>query len=188
MLLQILVSFSQLSSRYSSLFRNRKQSNVKNKDVKGKESVTSLYDATICSESFEEAIRHLDRNSLDEMRSIDVRSVISLPGNSRSAVHQLPSLQSSKKVSYISSNSFENNKNGWIESPLATLDFGGKNRLTLTDNFVGLLSRSLRENRFQYNIQVRGFKTERSIHADLKRNPNLINRLRKFLGQYVNVY
>ncbi|KOB68502.1 ATP-dependent zinc metalloprotease YME1-like protein, partial [Operophtera brumata] len=31
---------------------------------------------------------------------------------------------------------------------------------------------------FKYNIQVRGFKTERSIHADLKRNPNIMNRLR----------
>lgn len=147
-----------------------------------------MYDATICSESLEEAIRRFDRNHLDEMRNIDVRSVIALPGTCRSGMPQLPSLQSSKKVSHISSNSFENNKNGWTESPSGTLHFGGKNTLRLTDNFVGLLSRSLRENKFQYSIQVRGFKTERSIHADLKRNPNLINRLRKFLGQYIKVY
>ncbi|XP_034838551.1 ATP-dependent zinc metalloprotease YME1L isoform X2 [Maniola hyperantus] len=176
---QILVSFSQLSSRYSSLFRHRKQSNARNKDVKGKEGSTAAYDATICLDSLEESLRHFDKNALAEMRNIDVRSVVTLAGSSRSAIRQLPTPKSAKKVSYISTDSFEKNKNGWLESPSVTVDFGGKNtRLSFTDNFVGLLTRSIQQNKFNYNIQVRGFKTERSIHADLKRNPNLINRLR----------
>ncbi|XP_052742800.1 ATP-dependent zinc metalloprotease YME1L isoform X2 [Bicyclus anynana] len=176
---QILVSFSQLSSRYSSLFRHRKQSHAKNKDVKGKEATAALSDATICPDSFEEAFHHFDKNALAEMRNIDVRAFVSLAGTSTSAIRQLPTLQSAKRVSYISSNSFEKNKNGWLDSPSITVNFAGKNsRLTLTDNFVGLLSRSIQENKFKYSIQVRGFKTERGIHADLKRNPNIINRLR----------
>ncbi|CAH2269149.1 ATP-dependent zinc metalloprotease YME1L isoform X2 [Pararge aegeria] len=176
---QILVSFSQLSSRYSSLFRHRKQSNAKNKDVKGKEGAAALYDASICPESFEEALHHLDKNAVAEMRNIDVRSVAALAATSRSALTQVPTLQSAKKVSYISSNSFEKNKNGWLDSPAITVDFGSRNpRVSFTDNFIGLLSKSIRDNTFKHSIQVRGFKTERGIHADLKRNPNLINRLR----------
>lgn len=185
MLFQILVSFSQLSSRYSSLFRQRKQSNAKNKDVKGKESAGVLSDATICSDSFDEALRHFDKNVLAEMCKIDVRSAVSIAGASKAGFRDLPNLKSARKVSHISQSSFEKNKNGWLQAPMVTVDFRGNNaKFTFTDNFVGSLFRSLHNNSFNYNIQVRGFKTERGIHADLKRNPNLINRLRKFFGQY----
>lgn len=176
---QILVSFSQLSSRYSSLFRQRKQSNAKNKDVKGKESAGVLTDATICSDSFDEALRHFDKNVLAEMCKIDVRSAVSIAGASKAGFRDVPNLKSARKVSHISQSSFEKNKNGWLQAPMVTVDFRGNNaKFTFSDNFVGSLFRSLHNNSFNYNIQVRGFKTERGIHADLKRNPNLINRLR----------
>ncbi|CAH0717037.1 unnamed protein product, partial [Brenthis ino] len=175
---QILISFSQLSSRYSSLFRQRKQNNAKSNDLKGKESSAVIYDATICPESFEEAVRHFDKNVIAEMCKIDVRSVTSLAGTSKAILQDIPNLNSVKKVSHISSNSFELNKNGW-STPTVTVDLRGKHtKFSFTDNFIGLLSKSIQENSFKYNVQVRGFKTERGIHADLKRNPNLINRLR----------
>lgn len=70
-----------------------------------------------------------------------------------------------------------------MSTPTVTVDLRRRDtRFSFTDNFVGLLARSIHENSFRYNVQVRGFKTERSVHADLKRNPNLINRLRKFFG------
>lgn len=188
LLLQILISFSQLSSRYSSLFRQRKQNNVKNKNLKGKESSVFLYDATICPESLDEAVRHLDKNAVAEMCKIDVRSIASLAGTSKAVLRDIHNLNSVRKISHISSNSFEQNKNGW-STPTVTVDLRNKHpKLSFTDNFIGLLSKSIQENSFKYNIQVRGFKTERGIHADLKRNPNLINRLRKFFGQYSYVY
>lgn len=175
---QILISFSQLSSRYSSLFRQRKHNNVRNKSVKGKESSVFAYDATICPESLEEAILHIDKNAVDEMSKIDVRSMASLARSSKAVLKDMPTLKSVRKISHISSNSFEKNKNGW-SAPTVTVDLRGKyTKLSFTDNFIGLLTKSIQENSFKYNVQVRGFKTERGIHADLKRNPNLINRLR----------
>ncbi|XP_050359031.1 ATP-dependent zinc metalloprotease YME1L isoform X1 [Nymphalis io] len=180
---QILVSFSQLSSRYSGLFRQRKQSHVKNKDVKGKESAAVLCDATVCSDSFEEAVRHFDKNVLAEMCKIDVRSAVSIAGAAKASVRDIPNLKSVRKISHISETSFDKNKNGWLPTPTVTVDLRGKKtKFSFTDNFVGTLFRNLHNDSFKYNIQVRGFKTERGIHADLKRNPNLINRLRKFFG------
>ncbi|OWR53429.1 hypothetical protein KGM_214561 [Danaus plexippus plexippus] len=176
---QILISFSQLSSRYSNAFRNRRSSNVKNKDLIRKEATTAPYNASICPESFDEALRHFDKNVLTEMRNIDLRYVTSLAGSSSNIMRNVAGLASSKKVSFVSTDSFEKNKNGWVATPTITVDLRHKNtKLSLTDNFVGLLSKSIRDNCFNYNVQVRGFKTERGIHADLKRNPNLFNRLR----------
>lgn len=172
---QILVSFSQLSSRYSSLFKQRKHSS-KHKNVNGKES--SICDVNYCKESFEEALRNFDQHALAEMRKVDVRSLMGL---ARKPILDL----SSRKISYISSDSFEKNKNGWsdLSTPTVTVDLRRRDtRFSFTDNFVGLLARSIHENSFRYNVQVRGFKTERSVHADLKRNPNLINRLRLNVG------
>lgn len=156
--------------------------------MKGKERSVFVYDATICPESLEEAVRHIDKNAVDEMCKIDVRSMASLAGSSKAVLKDIPNLKSVRKISHISSNSFEKNKNGW-SAPTVTVDLRGKHtKLSFTDNFIGLLTKSIQENSFKYNVQVRGFKTERGIHADLKRNPNLINRLRKFFGQYSCVY
>ncbi|CAG9573608.1 unnamed protein product [Danaus chrysippus] len=184
---QILISFSQLSSRYSNAFRNRRSNNVKNKDLIRKEGTTAPYNASICPESFDEALRHFDKNVLTEMRNIDLRYVTSIAGSSRNILRNIAGVASSKKVSFVSTDSFEKNKNGWVTTPTITVDLRHKNtKLSLTDNFVGLLTKSIRDNCFNYNVQVRGFKTERGIHADLKRNPNIFNRLRKSFGLHVS--
>lgn len=181
MSLQILVSFSQLSSRYASAFKLLKYTSCKSKHVKGKQATASLCDANLCSDSFDEALRNFDKDVLAEMRKFDVAST------SRRALTS-QSLLSSRKVSYVSTDSFVKNKNGWTEAatPTITIDLRGpRTRFSFTDNFAGLLAKSIQDSSFKYNVHVRGFKTERSVHADLKRNPNLVNRLRKFLGQYV---
>ncbi|CAD0206711.1 unnamed protein product [Chrysodeixis includens] len=171
---QILVSFSQLSSRYSSVFRHRKHNNGKNKNVRGKEGLFATYDATLCQESLEESLRNFDKNVLSEMRTIDLRTLAT-----RACRPASRDLASVRKVSHISADSFEKNKNGWSELPTVTVDVGAKNtRFSFTDNFVGLLVKSMHDSQFKYAVQVRGFKTERGIHADMKRNPNIINRLR----------
>ncbi|XP_045529219.1 ATP-dependent zinc metalloprotease YME1L isoform X3 [Pieris brassicae] len=166
---QILISFSQLSSRYSGLFRHRKQNNCKTKDVKQ----TATYDATICHESFQEALKSFDKNALRDLRSFDARSLGPLTKSL-----SIGKISSCKKVSHVSGFTFDQNKNGWATlAPTVTVDLRGR-KFSVSDNFVGLLSRSILDTTFKYNIQVRGFKTERSVHADLKRNPNLLNRLR----------
>ncbi|XP_047513453.1 ATP-dependent zinc metalloprotease YME1L isoform X1 [Pieris napi] len=171
---QILISFSQLSSRYSGLFRHRKQNNCKSKDVK---QTATYYDATICHESFQEALKNFDKNALRDLRSYDARSSGPLTKSL-----SIGKISSSKKVSHVSGFTFDQNKNGWAAlTPTVTVDLSGR-KFSVSDNFVGLLSRSILDTTFKYNIQVRGFKTERNVHADLKRNPNLLNRLRKSLG------
>ncbi|CAG5005622.1 unnamed protein product [Parnassius apollo] len=184
---QVLISFSQLSSRYSCIFKQKKHNNSKNKHVKSTEATTGFYNATLCPESFNETLNNIDKNVLIEMRNIDLRSLRTIAGPCKSPLNNLSSV---KKISYMSGDSFEKNKNGWIDmssTPTVTVDLRNKHpRFNFTDNFVGLLASGLRHNTFKYNIQVRGFKTERSVHADLKRNPNLINRLRKLFGLNVS--
>ncbi|KAJ8707282.1 hypothetical protein PYW08_011416 [Mythimna loreyi] len=171
---QILVSFSQLSTRYSSVFRLRKHNSGKKKNVRAQESSAAVYDAIVCQESLEEAIKNFDKNVFGEMKSIQLRTLAT-----KHCGPSLRDLASVRKVSYISSDSFETNKNGWAKLPTVTVDFTGRNtRFSLTDNFAGRLLSSPEHSTFKYAVQVRGFKTERGIHADLKRNPNLINRLR----------
>ncbi|CAB3223074.1 unnamed protein product [Arctia plantaginis] len=173
---QVLVSFSQLSARYSKYFRHSKQRSVKNKNVKGKEASCTVYDATICPESLQQTIKNFDKNVISEMKSIELRG-LSIPAR---RLPRLRELCSSRKVSHVSAATFDENKNGWTPAPTVAVDLTPRStKISCSNNFVGLLAQSIcSNNSFKYSIQVRGFKTERSIHADLKRNPNLINRLR----------
>ncbi|XP_045538301.1 ATP-dependent zinc metalloprotease YME1L isoform X2 [Papilio machaon] len=179
---QILISFSQLSSRYSCIFKQKKHNNSRNKHVKSTEASPGLYKATLCPESLEEAVKNFDKNVLKDMGNVNLRSLRTVSTPCKNSVKSFVQLSSAKKVSHISGESFDKNKNGWTSVPhvpTLTVDFRGKSpRLTFTDNFVGLLANGLHDDVFKYKIQVRNFKTDRSIHADLKRNPNLINRLR----------
>ncbi|VVC97324.1 unnamed protein product [Leptidea sinapis] len=176
---QIFVSFSQLSSRYPGLFRHRKQNNSRNKDANIKNSAITTNDAIICKESFEEAFKNFDKNVLFDMQNVEARSVASFPRTPKPNF-VLPG--SSKRVSYISGRSFDENKNGFAQVsllPSVTVElYGRKTKFSVSENFVGLLNKGLHDKTFKYHIQVRGFKTERTIVGDKKRNPNLINRLR----------
>lgn len=40
----------------------------------------------------------------------------------------------------------------------------------------------LRENHCAFNVQLRGFKTDRSVQAELQRNPTILTRLKNALG------
>lgn len=139
-------------------------------------------DAAVCSTSQLEALRNFDTNVLAEMRKVDIKR-LSPSISPRSGL-------STKKVSHVSTGSFLLNKNGlnWKQKvhPTVTVDFRCKTpRFHINDNFIGALSRGILANNFSYDVQVRGFNTERSVRADLKRNPNIVNRLRKFMGQYI---
>ncbi|KAI5643737.1 peptidase family m41 domain-containing protein [Phthorimaea operculella] len=174
---QILVSFSQLSSRYTNAFKLRKQGLGKNKDVKAKESCTSVCDVTFCPESVEEVLRNFDKDELAALSKIDVRSLSTTVGLKKEPLRSLTDLTSSRKVSYISSDSFESNKNGWTTAPSLSVDFRSRTA-RFPELFISALARSHMAQPFAFDIQVRGFKTERSVHADLKRNPTLAKRLR----------
>lgn len=89
-----------------------------------KESAAALYDATVCTDSLEETLKNFDKDVLNEMRRIDLRSLASFNGARR----PLKELLSSRKVSYVSAESFEQNKNGWTHlpaTPTVTVDLRG---------------------------------------------------------------
>lgn len=125
MSLQILVSFSQLSSRYASLFKHSKQSGSKKDNVRIKESSSAALDSAICRESLDECFLNFDKDVLAEMRNIDLKRIVALKAGSRRPLQGLGGLTSAKKVSYISSESFEKNKNGWDGSTVI-VDVGKK--------------------------------------------------------------
>ncbi|CAH2056616.1 unnamed protein product, partial [Iphiclides podalirius] len=123
---QIFISFSQLSSRYSCIFKQKKHSNSKNKNVKATEASAGSNNVSLCPESLNETLNNFDKNVLVEMRNTNLRSLRGFAAPCKSPLRNSVLLSSTKKV--------------------------------------------------------RNFKTERSITADLKRNPNLINRLRLNVG------
>lgn len=120
--MQVLFTFSQLSARYSSVFKQKKHSGGKSKNVRGKECSSGTENTYFCRESFEECLRNFDKDALSEMRKLDVRSVATCSGLATRPRKLLTDIPSSKKVSYISSDSFITNKNGW-ETPTVTVDF-----------------------------------------------------------------
>ncbi|KAJ3660080.1 hypothetical protein Zmor_004550 [Zophobas morio] len=91
------------------------------------------------------------------------------------------------KVSYVSSESFFENKHGFLENelknPVPTLIIKNRRSIHIPQNFYQKLVYGLRhENAFTFDIQVRGFKTDRSIKAELQRNPTLGARIKSALG------
>lgn len=91
--------------------------------MRGKEGSAADHDATVCRDSLDESLRNFDKYVLAEMRAIDLRSLVALPAASRRPLNRILAFTSAKKVSYVSSESFDKNKNGWTETPTVTVDF-----------------------------------------------------------------
>ncbi|CAH0551986.1 unnamed protein product [Brassicogethes aeneus] len=93
------------------------------------------------------------------------------------------------KVSYVSNDSFFENKHGFSEQKstpdlVPTLVFQKNNKnLHVPQGFYQTLVHNLKQdNNCKFNIQVRGFKTDRSIKAEVKRNPTLTSRFKSAFG------
>lgn len=91
-------------------------------------------------------------------------------------------------MSYVSTSSFFENKYGFQEANLykdniPTVIVKSNSGLQVPYGFCKQLIHSLKhENKFTFNIQVRTFKTDRSIDAESQRNPSLAARLKNKLG------
>lgn len=127
----------------------------------------------MCPDSFERTLQNVDFSFAKHL--------------SLASLYTKPFLNNFK-VSYVSSDTFFENKHGFPESQLSSQNIptvvfrhSGK-KVFIPEGFYGkLLQGLLNENRFMFNIQTRGFKTERSIQAELERSPSIINRLRNNL-------
>ncbi|XP_050296248.1 ATP-dependent zinc metalloprotease YME1L [Anthonomus grandis grandis] len=127
----------------------------------------------LCLESFLETAQNLDSTFA---RQLNVTQLLKKP------------FVNNFHVSYVSNNSFFENKHGFSEQQLSSnvptlLVKDTAKNIHVPEGFYNKLVHGLlSENRFQFNIQTRGFKTERSIKADLERNPPIVNRLKKNLA------
>ncbi|KAB0805254.1 hypothetical protein PPYR_02224 [Photinus pyralis] len=130
-------------------------------------------DRFLCEDSFLETLSHCDSNLAKDLNV-----------NKLFEQHFL----NKHKVSYVSSDSFYENKHGLSQSTVNAehmpILYIKKNKpITISSNFYDRLVNSLlTNNKFSFNIQVRGFKTERNHSAELNRNPTLLTRLKTTLG------
>lgn len=91
------------------------------------------------------------------------------------------------KISYVSNESFFENKHGFSEKDLKngvpTIVIRDKKVLHVPFGFYQkLVSGILHSNHYTFNIQFRGFKTERSVKAEIQRNPSLTTRVKHAFG------
>lgn len=91
-------------------------------------------------------------------------------------------------VSFVSNETFFQNKHGFAKGgltshlPTLVLYSSDKNVLVPQGFYQKLVQGLLVENKFTFNIQTRGFKTDRSIQAELERNPTIMSRLKNNLA------
>ncbi|KAK5648715.1 hypothetical protein RI129_003607 [Pyrocoelia pectoralis] len=140
-----------------------------NKKVNQKKKHNSF----LCEDSFVEALHNLDGKFAKDV------NINKLFENHFLNKHQ---------ISYVSSNTFFENKHGLSEKTINTehmpILYVKKNKpITISNQFYERLVDGLLHNKkFSFNIQVRGFKTERNHSAELNRNPSLLTRLKTTLG------
>ncbi|XP_039284475.1 ATP-dependent zinc metalloprotease YME1L [Nilaparvata lugens] len=95
--------------------------------------------------------------------------------------HKLKNAAAGQHVSYVSSNTFFENKNGFPESHLQlqrhnTKCIGSSDHVKKAVNTI--LARSLSSKSLLFDVQRRGFKTDRNVQAESLRNPGFFGRLR----------
>ncbi|EFA06331.1 ATP-dependent zinc metalloprotease YME1L [Tribolium castaneum] len=121
----------------------------------------------MCKESFLEALKNCDFSFTKHLKDT--------------------SFLNNFKVSYVSHDTFFENKHGFSEADLKsavpTLIVKNRKHFYVPQNFYQKLIHGLRhENAFTFDIQVRGFKTDRSVKAEMQRNPGLGARIKNALG------
>ncbi|XP_044740749.1 ATP-dependent zinc metalloprotease YME1L isoform X2 [Chrysoperla carnea] len=176
--LQALFHLSQISNiltpRQNILLHHKKLKSVKKEQQNGKETV--LY-----ADSFNEASKNYKEYYplLPPVNNIDSGLI-----------------RNDWNVSYISKNTFFENKHGFAEQELNVTQNNiqhnkilpkiylenGKKPFISSEFYKELRHSLFSQQKFIFDVQVRGFKTERSVQAETIRNPTLWARLRRSLG------
>lgn len=161
---QAFVTLSQVSAkftpRYNAAYNN-----------KPKKSAQYMSKNILCLDSFMEMLKNCDFAFAKHLKGKRLE----------------PDFLNRFKVSYVSQNSFFENKHGFSENDLIrdvpTVILRNRKNIQMPQGFYQRFMHSLLvNNSFKFNIQVRGFKTERSIQAEVQRNPSLTTRVKNSLG------
>lgn len=93
------------------------------------------------------------------------------------------------KISYTSTDSFFENKHGFSEKylkenvPTLLLQNNHNGLIQIPHRFYKQLVRNLlNDNKCTFNVQLRGFKTDRTVKAELQRNPPFVTRVKNVFG------
>lgn len=129
----------------------------------------------MCYDSLLEAARNCDKSFLTTLN--------------RSSLFETQ-LLSKYNTSYVSNNTFFENKHGFPEYNLNNEKLSSTSLIIRRNAkfhipyvfYKGLSDGLRRENRFSFDIQIRGFKTDRNIKVELQRNPPLLSRIKSNLG------
>lgn len=147
---------------------------------------------TLCQQSLCEAVRNFQTSTNAAILEIPLASIIrqkSLTGShtqTRNAIRHLDRLENTIKMSYVSRNTFQENKDEPMPDarPLTnhttSIDMSHPRIFLLATNLVHQLSQPM----LRSSMQIRGFKTHQNVEYQLKRNPSFSSRIQKFFGMY----
>uniref|UniRef100_A0A1B6CDD3 AAA+ ATPase domain-containing protein n=1 Tax=Clastoptera arizonana TaxID=38151 RepID=A0A1B6CDD3_9HEMI len=132
----------------------------------------------ICPDSLMEAARNCTEFPLKNLHNINLQKSKLKPQNRFETTLQL-----NRSKMFLSSNSFFENINGFNEKDL------WNTKPTLHEDLVFGIAKHIlcTPKHSKLGYQVRTFKTERSIRAEIGRNPTLFSRIRNFLGLDDNI-
>lgn len=130
-------------------------------------------DGVLCPDSFNEVLNNCDFSFVNDLTAKQIFG---------------DSLLGKYRVSYASRDSFFENRCGFSESclrkePVPSVVINKKNGIQFSDGFYQKLTNCMRhKNQFTFDVQVRTFKTERSVKSEMQRNPSLFARIKNALG------
>lgn len=146
----------------------------------------------MCQQSLCETLRNLQTTSintaileipLDKFIVQRTTTPSSPVHKAASAIEQLNRFEHCLKTSYVSKNSFAENKaEPMFDAQQSITDVTRNHPSTavlLTMHSLRQLSHSMLRN----SIQIRGFKTQRNVESQLKRNPSFLSRIQQYLGK-----
>lgn len=145
----------------------------------------SEYDK-LCKDSLDEVLRNFQASTSTNLSILEL-PLASITKNwskehterpTDNVLKHLDRLQQNIKTSYVSRNTFHENKTEPMVHDVPVVNRSSPNQFLLVSNLVNQLSQST----FRSSTQIRGFKTQRNIESQLKRNPSFLSRFQQAIG------
>lgn len=178
---QVLFHLSQITPRRHTIRLKESKSNRKTT-----KTTKNDYER-LCQESFCEAFRNFQASTNAAILDIPLSSITNLKplarqrsqtGSTEKCLHRL---ENTIKMSYVSRNSFAENKAEPMLDSHESVGISHPNTVVLAANLIRQLSQPMMRD----FIQIRGFRTQRNIESQLKRNPSFMSRFQQYFGKYL---
>lgn len=187
---QILFHLSQITPRRHTIRLKESKSDRKT----NKSAAHNQYEI-LCQESFCEAVRNFQTSTNATILEIPLTSIMkqkplaTAAGShtqTRSAIKHLDRLENTIKTSYVSKDTFQENKAEPMPDarPLnnnININISHPKIFLIATNLVHQLSQPM----VRSSMQTRGFRTHRNIESQLKRNPSFSSRIQQFFGKHM---